>query len=202
VSANGPDGALLSVALPPGWCAMRLTAPDLVRQVERLVADHVPAGAAPTLRSELSEEWQRLARLSAAAGAVLLGFGAAAHAEVDQIVTASLLLVPKSLYGDTVVGDGPVGPEHPMRLPAGLAVRRPRLGHAPTPVGDLLELAVEYVVTPASSPAWSLVFRTPALNHVDHMVVVFDAIAATLRITPADEADAEPADDGDGPIFG
>jgi hypothetical protein len=206
VSVTGPDDALVSVALPPGWSALRLSAPDLVRQVERLVADHLPAEAAPTLRSELSGEWQRLARVSAAAGAVLLGFGAAADDDADQVVTASLLLVPQHLYGDA--DDGPVGPEHHLRLPAGPAIRRPTLSRAPTPVGDLLELVVEYVVTPPRSPAWSLVLRTPALNHLEHMVVVFDLIAATFRVEQAAvaeadvESHAESAGDEDGPVFG
>ncbi|GEM_PF-5380936 len=199
VSVLAWTGERVGIALPPGWTALRLTAPDLVQQVERLVAEHVPAQAAPTLRAELNQEWQRLARVSAAAGAVLFGFGGAVDADTDQVVTASVLLAPQHLY--QAADEGPVGPEHAMTLPAGPTVCRPRLGRAPTPVGDLVELGIEYVVTPPASPAWSLVFRTPALHHVEELVVVFDAIAGTLRFSAAGDKDHSPQADPDGPAF-
>ncbi|GAA1791467.1 hypothetical protein HC028_01040 [Planosporangium flavigriseum] len=180
------DGASVRLSLPPGWWALPLIGDDLADQVRRFTDANIPAEAQPSVRSELSAEWQRLARAAATAAAVLLAGGAAYDEDADQIVTASLTVVPLRLY-DLAADpdeDGPVGPAEVLRLPAGAAVRGVRLGRSPSPVGDVLQLHVEYRV----ADAWMLAFSTPALHHVEQLLPAFDAIAATLQLPVSDAA--------------
>jgi hypothetical protein len=180
------DGASVRLSLPPGWWCLPLTGDDLAGQVRRFTDANVPPQAQPSVRSELSTEWQRLARSAATAGAVLLAGGAAYDEDADQVVTASLVMAPLSLHdlaGDRD-DDGPVGPQDVLRLPAGAAVRGVRLRRSASPVGDLIQLSVDYRV----ADAWVLAFSTPALHHVEQLIPAFDAIAATLELPASAES--------------
>jgi hypothetical protein len=179
------DGSPIALRLPPGWWCLPLARDDLADQVRRFTDTTVPPDAAPQLRAELGANWHRLARSAATAGAVLLAGGAAYAEAADQIVTASLMIAALRRYQPpTDPDDGPVGPQHVLRLPAGATVRGVRLGRSPSPIGDVVQLHVEYRV----ADTWVLAFSTPALHHVEQLIRTFDAIAATLRLAAPEVA--------------
>jgi hypothetical protein len=161
-----------ALALPPGW--WQLPPHDADGSVQALVDRTLPEDTQPALRDEVGAEWRRLARIAGAGGAVLLAGGAAVDPASGRVVTASLLVAPYEAGGER---SGEEGPRHALRLPAGPAIRRTRLARAATPVGDVVELCVDYEV----AGAWVLAFRTPALGHVPALLAVFDAIAASLH---------------------
>jgi hypothetical protein len=192
IAATTAEGRPVSLTLPPGWSALRTAADDLDSQVTALLIGALPAETVPDVRAELGEEWRRLARVSAAAGAVLMGFGAARD-ETGRLVTASVLVAPRRWYPEEDDG-GIAGPRHTVSLPIGRAVRSLRLTTSPTPIGEIAELVVRYTV----DESWTLVFRTPAIDHTARLVAVFDTVAASLSVP---DGAPEDDDEDDGPVF-
>jgi hypothetical protein len=192
-----PGPALIRLALPPGWTTLRTSAGDVDDQVAALVRRHLPDGMNPELRAELGDEWRRLARVSAAAGAVLLSFGNAVDPDTGLIVSASLLLAPQRWYTADPGADLLAGPVDTFDVPAGQLVRRLSLVRTPSPLGDVAELVVTYTARPSWGEPWCLVVRTCALRQMRELVTVFDAIAASLEVDPVPDVERE-----DIPAFG
>ncbi|MEV4135171.1 hypothetical protein AB0J72_23730 [Dactylosporangium sp. NPDC049742] len=188
----------VSVDLPPGWTVLRTAADDLDAQVTALLLAQLPDDAAPQLRAEVAEQWRQVARVSAAAGAVLAGFGAAADPAAGQLVSASVLVAPQRWYRSDPAETELQGPRDRLRSAAGATERALRLVRAASPLGPLAEVVAEYTVTPPAGDAWTLVFRTPAVQHLEELVAVFDAVAASLRVAAPPPP---PADEDDGPAF-
>lgn len=178
------DDLSLVLSLPPGWRALRPASTALAAEIRELVGRQTE-GLPDVVAEELTAEFDRITRVASVAGALLLAGGAAVGEDDGRIVTASLMVAPYELYGLQERPQWKEGPVDRVSAPAGTAVRHTWLGTGPSPVGELLQLDVEYVVAPPVPPTWVLAFRTPALGHVPALLAVFDAITATLRVDSA-----------------
>lgn len=167
--------------LPPGWWWLRTS--DSHRSADiRDTTETIGRDWPSSLRSDLAGEFDRMTSVAGLAGAVLLAGGSAAD-DNGQVVTASLMVVPDGeaddARSDPTVQEGPVAR---LELPAGAATRRMFLGTTDSPLGELVELEIQYAVAQPVEPAWLISFRTPAVHHATELLEAFDAIAATLRI--------------------
>jgi hypothetical protein len=188
------DAGIVSLDVPPGWWLLRPASEEVSAEIDRVVTDAVAAVPDPEraqpVAAELAEDLHRMVRVAATGGAVLLAAGANVDGDTGQLVTASLLVAPYDRYGDPDRPEWTEGPAHRMALPAGVAVRRTRLGIGPSPFGAIRVLALDYAIVPPVPPSWVLAFQTPALRHVAELCVVFDAIARCFHIgSPADTPD-------------
>jgi hypothetical protein len=174
--------ARIGIDLPPGWWSVHPG--DYSYEVDAIVAaatSRLPPEnpVAPELTAELG----RLARVSAAAGAVLLAGGAALDPTEQKIVTAGLTLLPHETYLLLDHSAQEAGPDAQLALTAGPALRHLWLGPTKTVLGNVLMLEADYVIVPPQPPSWVLVFQTPALPRRAELVEVFNRIAASVRIT-------------------
>jgi hypothetical protein len=180
----GGGPAMLEFDLPPRWWSIHPNnyATDVAATVET-TATGLPSDS--PMRPELTAELGRLARVSAAAGVLLLAGGSAGpDPTTGKIATASLTVMPHEAYlllDRSAQEPGPVGQ---FILDAGEGVRRLWLGPSETALGRILMLEADYVVAPPQPPSWVLTFQTPALERRIEMVAIFDSIVSTVRIHP------------------
>ncbi|MDI1460641.1 hypothetical protein QEZ54_06670 [Catellatospora sp. KI3] len=177
--ASGQELAF-ELALPPGWWSIRPAhyQDDLAAAVG--AAGDLPAGSQAA--AELEAELGRLARVSATAGALLLAGGAAYDPRSSKFVTASLSLLPYASYAAVDRSDHEAGPVVELNLTTGTALRYLWLSAPVIAIGRIVLLSADYVLAADLHPSWVLSFDTPALDQRAHLVQVFDAIAAGVRM--------------------
>jgi hypothetical protein len=177
-SGSGPS---VGLDLPPGWWYIRpsMQASDIPAVIAQLTRG-IPTEGLRT--DDLAAELGRLTRVSAAAGVELLAGGAAVDPDAEQLVTASLTVMPHEVYLAIDHSGQEHGPTARLDLEAGPATRHLWLGITDTALMRGLSLSVEYVVATPEPPSWALCFQTPALDHRAELVEVFDRVAATVRV--------------------
>lgn len=183
---EGP-AAGFAVDLPPGWWWLRPS--EIVTDVAAAVATATSAlPPRSALPAQLGDELSRFARVSAAAGAVLVAGGSAFAGDDGALVMASLAMIPYEVYLTVNRSGQEAGPVDRLNLQIGPTLRSCWLGPALLPpIGTVVGLELSYVLAPPTgSSAWVLMFRTPALRHTGDLVRVFDSIAQSVRtVEPA-----------------